>query len=216
MLASDIARPGDIWLFECRTVREAGFPGWFGDFITVNTQKLYCTGPLGLYLGSHKFRHAGIVVEWQGELWLLEWMPGGMHMTRVNKRQAQEEGLIKGIPLNDKYKPFFKPDLVARWIELHKGWHYRWGGLIFALVKRWSSPFAKWLRCMFGFSEEDVFAFYCVEAIVSLLLALGIWPRHLAGTEGRQVVMQPMLSDGYAPCEISEAPQFARNKMYAL
>ena len=216
MLASEIAQPGDVWLWECRTASEAGFPDWFADAITVNCQKWFCTGPLGLYLGSHRFAHAGIVIEWRGELCLLEWTPRGMIITPINERQKKDAGRIKGIPLNERYRPLFKANLVALWIGRHQDWHYRWGGLPFALVKRWGSRFARWLRHVFGTNNQGVFAFYCSEAVVSLLMSLGIWPKELAGVENREVIMKPMLADGYSPSELSEAPQFARNKMYAL
>ena len=190
-------RAGDVVLFARLTLRQAlrsegarGLIGWIGHWITAGCS-WYTEGPFD---GFWEDVHVGIVVEWQGAPALLEMLSTtNFTLSALPLRLDAYPGTVLVIPLSERYRAHFDVLRVCAWIEEHRRDRYRWGGLPFAV-----------LRCMVGWRSAG--AMFCSEAVVTLLVHLGIIPRELKVQRGNRTATAEVEPQGYAPCEVARLP----------
>ena len=150
--------------------------------------------------------HSMIAVEWRGELYALEFTAAGgirrgMVLTPLKQRLDSYPGAIEIIPLSERYHHLFRADRVAIWIERHWDDEYHVLGLLWAA-----------LHC--GPSWARPGKLFCSEAVIKLLIYLGIIPERLRGWVGNHNGEGKVLPHRHAPCQAARIPQFAINKAW--
>jgi len=200
-------REGDVVLFARLTLIQAwrgeglrGLVTWLGHWVIA----LFSQYTEGLYDGYWELVHAGIVVEGEGALRLMEFTinGNGMQLEEVHRRIRRYPGAVLVMPLAARYRANWVPSSVAVWISAHRDWKYRWGGLPFAILHShlgWRLPGRM----------------FCSEAVVALLTDLHIIPDQLWVWKGDRVGMKPVKPQGYAPCEVARLPQLKRSRGYS-
>lgn len=195
-------QPGDLVFFCNRTLKQAGWQSWLADLVTLFFQGLLTGGPLGVYTGFQKFCHVGIIVSWMGVLYLLEWMPGGMQLRPALERLQQHQGKIVIAPLNAESMALWDESAVCQWIEARRCYRYRWGGLIFCLLRHWLGAPAPG-------------AYFCSEAVAKLLQYLGILDKTLLVCRWGEMVDGEQVAHAFSPAELAGGiPQTLRQGMY--
>jgi hypothetical protein len=200
-----VLQPGDVVLFARLTLRQAlrayglrGLIGWLGDLI-VAFASWYTEGPFD---GYWELVHVGIIVRWQERLVLLEMLPStGFTLSLLPAHLDAHPGGVLVMPLSARYAGRFSNLHIGCWIAGHQRDRYRWGGLPFAI-----------LRSLVGWRSAG--AMFCSEAVVALLVHLGIIPRALKVMRGDRIVEAEVEPQGYAPCEVARLPQLARAQGY--
>jgi len=200
-----VLQPGDVVLFARLTLRQAwrseglrGLATWLGHWVIA----LFSQYTEGLYDGYWELVHAGIVVNYAG-LRLMEFTinGNGMKLEEVYSRVARYAGAVLVLPLSERYRAKWSDGAVAQWVDEHRQWRYRWGGLPFAILHShlgWSFPGR----------------YFCSEAVIALLVHIGIVPANLTCWRGWRLGLKPVKPQGYAPCEVARLPQLARAQGY--
>lgn len=193
--------PGDLVLFCNRTLRQAGLMSWLADVVTLIMQRLLTGTAQGAYCGFQQFCHVGIIVRWQGVLHLLEWMPGGMYLRPAEARLREHNGRIVIAPLNADALALWDETAVCQWIEPRRCYRYRWGGLLFCL-----------LHWLLGAPAPG--AYFCSEAVATLLQHLSIIPQTLQVCRRGEMVEGNLFAHTYSPSELAAITQTQRQGMY--
>jgi len=200
--------PGSLLLFRRLTLRQAlhgygirGITTWLAHWCIAICQLIKSSGPQPD--GYWQYVHAAMVCQMFDRLAVVEFYAGrpGIHAAPLTTRLAAYPGAVDCYPLSERYEWNHKK--WAHWWNDHVTWGYSYLGLPFAVTSLFS-----------GYRSRH--AMFCSQAVIDLLMYMGIVPPELMVVRGGRLVMSEVKPQTYSPAEVGRIPQFKRNSAFCV